>query len=154
MPSVPPAASILASLGQATFAWDLATDAIAWSDNVAAVFADIPEAALASGAEFAKLIEPSRSVRREAVGQAAPASGEAVPYRIEYGVRAVTSAPVIWIEETGVWFAGADGRPAHAQGIVRINNERHAHDEQLLKLSRHDPLTNELNRTHLIASLA
>jgi diguanylate cyclase (GGDEF)-like protein len=61
---------------------------------------------------------------------------------------------VLWIEETGCWFAGPDGRPVRAQGIVRINNERHARDEQLLKLSRHDPLTGELNRTHLIASLA
>lgn len=155
MPPVPPAASILASLGQATFAWDLASDAIAWSDNVAAVFPDIPVAALASGAELAKLIEPSRSVRSDALG--APVlvrSGEGMPYRIEYGVRAVTSAPVIWIEETGCWFAGADGRPARVEGVVCINNERHARDEQLLKLSRHDPLTNELNRTHLIASLA
>ncbi|WP_375786384.1 putative bifunctional diguanylate cyclase/phosphodiesterase [Bradyrhizobium sp. Pha-3] len=152
---VPPAASILASLGQATFAWDLATDAIAWSDNVATVFPDIPLTALASGTELAKLIEPSRSVRMDALGQSALVqSGEGIPYRIEYGVRAVTSAPVIWIEETGCWFAGADGRPARVQGVVRINNERHARDEQLLKLSRHDPLTNELNRTHLIASLA
>ncbi|WP_431015954.1 EAL domain-containing protein [Bradyrhizobium pachyrhizi] len=155
MPPVPPAASILASLGQATFAWDLASDAIAWSDNVAAVFPDIPVAALASGAELAKLIEPSRSVRSDALGAPAPVrSGEGMSYRIEYGVRAVTSAPVIWIEETGCWFAGADGRPARVEGVVRINNERHARDEQLLKLSRHDPLTNELNRTHLIASLA
>ncbi|KJC57007.1 diguanylate cyclase [Bradyrhizobium sp. LTSPM299] len=155
MPSVPPAASILASLGQATFAWDLATDAIAWSDNAAAVFPDIPAGSLASGAEFAKLIEPSRAVRSEALGQGASArSGEAVPYRIEYGARAASSAPLLWIEETGCWFAGADGRPARVQGIIRVNNERHARDEQLLKLSRHDPLTNELNRTHLIASLA
>ncbi|WP_338694604.1 bifunctional diguanylate cyclase/phosphodiesterase [Bradyrhizobium sp. 26S5] len=155
MPPVPPAASILASLGQATFAWDLASDAIAWSDNAATVFPDIPVAALASGAELAKLIEPLRSVRSDALGQAATVrSGEGVPYRIEYGVRAVTSAPVIWIEETGCWFAGADGRPALVQGVVRINNERHARDEQLMKLSRHDPLTNELNRTYLIASLA
>jgi diguanylate cyclase (GGDEF)-like protein len=76
------------------------------------------------------------------------------PYRIEYGVRSSTSAPVLWIEEAGCCFAGADGKPARAQGIVRVNNERHARDEQLLKLSRHDPLTGELNRTHLIASLA
>jgi diguanylate cyclase (GGDEF)-like protein len=155
MPSVPPAASILASLGQATFAWDLATDAIAWSDNVAAVFPDIPAGSFASGAEFAKLIEPSRAVRSEALDHGAPArNGGAVPYRIEYGVRATSSAPMLWIEETGCWFAGADGKPARVQGVVRINNERHARDEQLLKLSRHDPLTNELNRTHLIASLA
>ncbi|MGC2320064.1 MAG: bifunctional diguanylate cyclase/phosphodiesterase, partial [Bradyrhizobium sp.] len=44
--------------------------------------------------------------------------------------------------------------PAHVQGIVRVNNEAHARDEQLVRLSRHDPLTGELNRTHLVASLA
>jgi diguanylate cyclase (GGDEF)-like protein len=155
MPPVPPAASILVSLGQATFAWDLATDAIAWSDNAAAIFPDVPPEMLSSGAEFAKLIEPQRSIRADALGQSGPARGSAgVPYRIEYGVRTSSSAPVIWIEETGCWFAGSDGRPTRAHGVVRINNERHARDEQLLKLSQHDPLTGELNRTHLIASLA
>jgi len=155
MPSVPPAASILASLGQATFAWDLATDAIAWSDNAAAIFPDIPPEARSTGAEYAKSIEPQRSVRADVLGQSAGVRGdEGVPYRIEYGVRTSSSAPVIWIEETGCWFAGSDGRPVRVHGVVRINNERHARDEQLLKLSRHDPLTGELNRTHLIASLA
>src|SRR3954471_17261675 len=151
---VPQAYSILASLGQAAFVWDLAADTIAWSDNAAAVFADIPPEALKSGAEFAKLIEPVRSIRTEALGKTGPARAEGVAYRIEYGVRALTSAPVIWIEEPGCWFAGADGRPARAQGIVRIDNERHARDEQLMRLSRHDPLTGELNRTHLVAALA
>jgi diguanylate cyclase (GGDEF)-like protein len=155
MPAVPQTQDILASLGQAAFVWDLASDAIAWSDNAAAVFSDIPAEALASGAKFSKLIEPSRSVRTEALSHSPPArADEGVAYRIEYGVRASTAAPVIWIEETGCWFAGPDGRPVRAQGVVRINNERRARDEQLLKLSRHDPLTGELNRTHLIAALA
>ena len=155
MPSVPPAASILASLGQATFAWDLATDAIAWSDNTGVIFPDIPPETLSTGAEYAKSIEPQRSIRADVLGQSAGVRGdEGVPYRIEYGVRTSSSAPVIWIEETGCWFAGPDGRPARVHGVVRINNERHARDEQLLKLSRHDPLTGELNRTHLVASLA
>src|SRR5207253_10682607 len=128
--------SILASLGQAAFVWDLATDAIAWTDNAASVFPDIPLEALASGSGFAKLIEPARSVRSDALGQTtSPHAVEGVAYRIEYGVRASTSAAVIWVEETGCWFAGADGRPARAQGIVRVDNERHARDEQLLKLS-------------------
>ncbi len=155
MPPVPPASSILASLGQATFVWDIAADSLAWSDNAATVFTDVPAQALVSGSEFAKLIEPSRTVRIDALGQSAtPRNGEGVAYRIEYGVRTSMSAPVIWIEETGCWFAGPDGRPARAQGIVRVDNERHARDEQLVKLSRNDPLTGELNRTHLIASLA
>ena len=153
--ALPKASTILASLGQAAFVWDISTDAITWSDHANAVFSDIPQASLASGAEFSKLIEPSRSIRSDALLNSPPAQrGEGAPYRIEYGVRTATSEPVLWIEETGCWFAGPDGRPARAQGIVRINNERHAHDEQLLKLSRHDPLTGELNRTHLIAALA
>src|SRR3982075_2349433 len=154
--SAPPQASaILASLGQAVFVWDVATDAIAWSDHASSVFPGIPAASLASGAEFAKLIEPVRSIRTDALGHSASArGGEGMPYRIEYGVRTSVSAPVLWVEETGCWFAGANGKPARAQGILRINNERHARDEQLLKLSRHDPLTGELNRTDLVASLA
>jgi len=152
---LPQTSTILACLGQAAFVWDIATDTMAWSDHTGAVFTDIPPEALASGAEFAKLIEPKRSVRSEALMLTPPVQGgEGVPYRIEYGVRAATSAPLLWIEETGCWFAGPDGKPARAQGIVRINNERHARDEQLLKLSQHDPLTGELNRTHLVASLA
>jgi diguanylate cyclase (GGDEF)-like protein len=153
--ALPKASTILASLGQAAFVWDIATDAITWSAHANAVFSDIPASSLQTGAAFAKLIEPERSIRADALLQSQPTRrGEGAPYRIEYGVRTSTSAPVLWIEETGCWFARADGKPARAQGIVRINNERRARDEQLLKLSRHDPLTGELNRTHLVASLA
>ncbi|MDB5583913.1 MAG: diguanylate cyclase, partial [Bradyrhizobium sp.] len=155
VPTVPQASTILASLGQAAFTWDIASDTIAWTDHAASVFPDIPAAALGSGAEFARLIEPVRTIRSDALGHSPPVrGGDGTPYRIEYGVRASTAAPVLWIEESGCWFAGPDGKPARAQGIVRINNERHARDEQLLKLARHDPLTGELNRTHLVAALA
>ena len=154
-PATAQTSTILASLGQAAFVWDIATDAINWSDHVGAVFADIPANALSSGTELARLIEPDRAIRTDALRLSPPAHGaDGTPYRIEYGVRASTSAAVLWIEETGCWFAGPDGKPARAQGIVRINNEHHAREEQLLKLSRNDPLTGELNRTHLIATLA
>jgi diguanylate cyclase (GGDEF)-like protein len=153
--AAPQASTILACLGQAAFVWELASDEIAWTDHLASVFPDIPVASLATGSEFAKLIEPVRSIRTEALKSSSAADrGDGVAYRIEYGVRASTSHPVLWIEESGCWFAGADGKPARVQGIVRIDNERHAREEQLLKLSRHDPLTGELNRTHLIAALA
>nr|WP_244423079.1 bifunctional diguanylate cyclase/phosphodiesterase [Bradyrhizobium sp. ORS 278] len=146
---------ILASLGQAAFVWDLASDVIVWSDHVGAVFADVPLPQLCNGGEFAKLIEPDRGIRSEVMRQAVPLHGAAgTPYRIEYGVRTRAGAPLIWVEETGCWYAGSDGRPSRAQGIVRINNERHAREEQLVKLSRHDPLTGELNRTNLLATLA
>ena len=94
--------AILASLGQAAFVWDLATDAIDWSDHAGAVFPDIPPAALSSGAGLAGLIEPDRAVRTDVLGLSPPAHGAGgTPYRIEYGVRTNISAPVLWIEETG-----------------------------------------------------
>src|ERR1700677_5107746 len=103
----PQASTILASLGQAAFVWDIATDAIAWSDHVASVFPGIPAAALASRAEFSTLIELARWIRLDALSHALPGRDGAA-YRIEYGVRTSTSAPVLWIEESGTWFAGAD----------------------------------------------
>lgn len=152
---MPQASDILASLGQAVFVWDLASDAIQWGDQAGQIFAGIPPEKLSSGAEFAKLIEPSQSIRTAALAQTSAVHGaDGTPYRVEYGVRMSASEPVVWIEETGRWFAGPDGRPVRAQGIVRINNERHARDEELVKLARLDPLTGELNRTHLIAALA
>jgi diguanylate cyclase (GGDEF)-like protein len=151
----PQASAILACLGQAAFVWDIASDEIAWTDHLGSVFPDIPSASLATGSEFAKLIEPARGVRSAALAASSALDrGDGVSYRIEYGVRASMAHPVLWIEESGCWFAGADGKPARVHGIVRIDNERHAREEQLLKLSRHDPLTGELNRTHLIAALA
>src|SRR5438552_2040968 len=82
--ALPQASTILASLGQAAFVWDIATDAIVWSDNAAAVFSDIPAVSLASGGEFSKLIEPTRSIRTDAFGCSPPAhGGDGVPYRIE-----------------------------------------------------------------------
>ncbi len=153
-PALPETATILASIGQAAFVWDIATDAMTWSDHAHEVFRNIPTASLASGAGFAKLIEPSRSIRADVLAQAPARPGEGMPYRIEYGVRASSSEPILWIEETGRCFADAEGRAVRAHGVVRINNERHARDEELLKLTRRDALTGELNRTHLIASLA
>ncbi|MFK4512052.1 diguanylate cyclase (GGDEF)-like protein [Bradyrhizobium daqingense] len=154
-PALPQASDILAALGQAVFAWDIASDVIVWGEQVSAVFPGIPAERLATGAEFAKLIEPAQSLRTAALAQTSAVHGaDGTPYRVEYGVRMSASDPVVWVEETGRWFAGPDGRPTRAIGSVRINNERHARDEELSKLARLDPLTGELNRSHLIAALA
>lgn len=151
----PASDNLLATLGQASFSWDIASGTMRWSDNITAVLRDIPLPALVKAGEFSKLIEPLRSIRNDAVLNAAGSdSGEGVPYQIEYGLRASTSVPVLWIDECGRWFAGADGKPSHVRGIIRINNERHARNEQLLKLSQDDPLTGAFNRTRLIAALA
>ena len=160
-PATPPVASgldasrLLTVLGHASFDWDIASDTIQWSDNASSVFGGIPLDSMSRANEFAKLIEPSRGVRADAIlnGSAKDAGG-GFAYQIEYGVRARTSAELIWVEEAGSWFAGADGKPSRVQGIIRVNNERRVRDEQLLKLSQNDALTGEFNRPRLVAALA
>ena len=63
MTSAPQPSAILAALGQAAFVWDVASDAMAWTDHARSIFPDIPAAALGTGADFSKLIEPSRAMR-------------------------------------------------------------------------------------------
>lgn len=151
----PTSPAILAALGRATFSWDIASDALNWLDGTGVVFESLSIPAITTGAEFARLIEPTRSVRLDAVLKSAERDhGGGVAYRIEYGLRADPSANTLWIEECGRWFAGADGAPERVHGVMRIDNERHARDEQLLELSRHDPLTGEFNRSHLVTLLA
>ena len=75
-PLVPQLSLILASLDQAAFVWDIATDEIVWSDHATAVFANIPAEKLASGAEFSSLIEPSASIRKDALAKTPPARGD------------------------------------------------------------------------------
>jgi diguanylate cyclase (GGDEF)-like protein len=151
----PQADSILASIEHAEFVWDIIGDALTWGAGVAALLPDFTADALASGTELAKRVEPDQSVRRDAImNSSSQDHGQGVPYHAEYGLRVAASAPLVWIEETGRWFAGADGKPARAHGVIRAINERHARDEQLMKLSQQDPLTGELNRTRLIAALA
>ena len=136
----------------ASFTWDLSSDALSWGNGAAALFQDFPAEVIASGKEFAKLIEPSRTARTEAVAKAGAERGGL--YHVEYGLRLKASDAMIWVEEIGRCVPGPDGQVARVEGVVRLINERHARDEALLKLSHQDPLTGELNRTRLLAALA
>ena len=68
-------------------------------------------------------------------------------YQVQYCLRPDATADAkLWIEDTGRWFAGEDGRPLRAHGLVRVINERHEREQKLAYLSQFDALTGELNR--------
>ena len=73
----------------------------------------------------------------------------AYPTRCNIRSRLKASQTKLWIEDTGRWFAGADGKPARAHGVIHVINERHAQEEKLSYLSHFDGLTGEMNRFHL-----
>lgn len=57
------------------------------------------------------------------------------------------------MEDTGRWFAGLDGKPQRAYGIIRTINERHERERWLEQRAKFDPLTGELNRICLMEAL-
>jgi diguanylate cyclase (GGDEF)-like protein len=151
----PDTASIFAAIGEAAYDWSIAADGLRWSANAGQLFKLAEGEVPASGRAFAQLVDAGGQNRYDAVCRSERAdSGQGVPYQIEYCFRPRPDSDVrLWIEDTGRWFAGPDGKPARAQGVVRVINERHAREQQMAFLSRYDGLTGELNRWHLIETL-
>ncbi len=148
-------ADILARVGEATYTWDLATDALVWSANAPAVLGVESFASIASGRIFAALLDPASPANPydAIVGGSARDNGGGSAYELCYCLKPAGAAEPRWIEDTGCWFAGLDGRPARALGVVRVVTGRHQREERLVELSATDPLTGEMNRARLTALL-
>jgi diguanylate cyclase (GGDEF)-like protein len=152
-PAIPDAAAIAASIGEVAYEWHIDTDALSWSANAGAVLG-VDASAIASGRAFAQHVEADAGQSRAdivAAEQTAP-DPAGVPYQLQYAFKRA-DADNLWLEDSGRWFAGADGRPARAQGIVRVINERREHERKLLQAARFDLLTGEMNRSYLMETL-
>jgi diguanylate cyclase (GGDEF)-like protein len=146
------AGQILASVGEAAYDWRIDTDALLWSANAKDVLLVPGVEAISTGRGYAQLLEAGNAQARfDAVMQSDKRDdGHGVPYQIQYGMRPdPTTETKLWVEDTGRWFAGRDGRPVRAHGVVRVINERYEHERRLSYLARCDGLTGELNRHHL-----
>lgn len=113
--------AILTSIGEAVYDWDLATDAIHWGLNAADVLGVTDLAPLSTGRSFALAVEPgSGPTRYEAIfGPKGTDAGSGVAYRARYAIR-LASGRLIVVEDTGRWYADAEGHPAFAHGVVRV----------------------------------
>ena len=150
---VPDAAAILRSVGEAAYEWRLDSDALSWSPQAAVMFG-IATSEIASGRAFAAHVqaEPGQGRADAVQGSTQHDGGAGVPYVLHYCFKAGDT--VAWIGDVGRWFAGADGKPARAHGIVRRIDERKKRERELKRLARFDPLTGELNRAALTEVMA
>ena len=145
-------AQILVSVGEVAYHWEVGTDRLSWGANAAEVL-KVDAAAIASGSAYAALIGGAdANTRADVVTQSDRLDeGAGVAYTVQYCLR--TNAAALWVEDSGRWFAGTDGRPAYAHGVVRVINDRHRQEERLDYLSRFDALTGEFNRWSLLQVL-
>lgn len=122
--------AVLTSIGEVVYDWDIASDALAWSANAGDVLGLPDIGVFATGAAFGLACEETGGrTRHDAVlsGDAEDAGG-GVPYRAAYALRLPPGARaphadaqgLVLVEDTGRWYAGADGRPAFAHGVVRV----------------------------------
>ncbi|MCW2319091.1 diguanylate cyclase (GGDEF)-like protein [Rhodoblastus acidophilus] len=155
--SAPDPLRILDSIGEVVYDWDLRSDIISWGPNVRSVLGVSNVALIGTGRAFAECLSPdSESSRYEAIARSAASDdGAGAPFQICYGLLPPDSPrdAAIWIEDTGRWFAGPDGRPARAHGLVRVITERYKQDRRLAFESRFDTLTGVLNRASLLEQI-
>ena len=144
-------AAIMASIGEAPYEWTIDSDVLAWGPNATGVLLVGGLATISSGRNYAKLLAADAVTSRfdAVMKSSARDEGEGVPYQVQYALHPAGAEKGLWIEDIGRWFAGANGKPERAHGIVRVINERHDQEERLNYLSRYDGLTGEMNRFHL-----
>lgn len=153
---IPDAAEILRSIGEAAYEWRIDRDELCWSDNAAAVLGIRDVAGIKTGRGFAAHVEAGAGQSRaDAVmtKPVMPPTAAGVPYQVQYAFKR-SAADLLWLEDTGRWFAGPDGRPLRAHGVVRAINARREQELRLAQLAKHDPHTGALNRVALSDAIA
>lgn len=149
-------AQVLESVGATAYRWDFNTDTIEWADNAGTMLEVADMAKLGKGRAFALHIDPEHAGARYDGVTGAPRAepGAARRYALHYrflpdGRRGKTA---LWVEDTGVCFTDADGRPVQAQGTLRVMEDRRQED-RTQPASGHDELTGQLNRARITEAL-
>ena len=149
---------ILSAVDETAYVWDIVSDQLDWESNAAAVLGVVGAAQVATGHDFDLLIAPEHLARRQsAIVEARSLDGQrGVPYRIQYKFQPQgnRSSITVWIEEHGRWWAGADGKPIRARGVIRVVTESYWEEQRLIYRSDHDELTGQLNRIRLTDALS
>ncbi|HLL28213.1 MAG TPA: bifunctional diguanylate cyclase/phosphodiesterase [Xanthobacteraceae bacterium] len=148
-------AALFSAAKEAAYIWDIATDALLWSANAPDVLGIDSLATVTNGKRFAALLHPESPANRYdgIVDSAARDEGTGVPYELCYRLNTDPAKPR-WIEDAGRWFVGPDGRPARAEGVIRLATERHLREEKLKRLAATDALTGEMTRARLLSELS
>jgi diguanylate cyclase (GGDEF)-like protein len=144
---------VMTSIGECAYEWDIEADHLHWSEGTEQLLCLDTIEQVCSSRNFNGLMLPTAATsRNDAIFSSKEIDdGRGVAYRLQYALSATAlkTSSDIWVEDSGRWFAGADGVPNRSHGVVRLINERRSHEERLNRLSKFDPLTGLYNRAHL-----
>lgn len=112
--------AVLTSIGETVYDWDMLSDALRWGANALEVFGLKDRSNLLSGRAYRRLLSMRSPAGRDDLLHAGSEvdHGQGVIYQLRYEL-ILPSGPAA-IEDVGRWFAGVDGRPARAHGVVRV----------------------------------
>ncbi len=154
-------AQALGLAGIAIYEWNIATDTLMWSGAVHRVFGvDAVQVNTAydfsSGRGYARHVDPEAGVSRYDTVMTSDKTdrGEGVNFSCEYVVVPPGSDEAVWVEDTGAWFVGDNGRPGRVVGTVRNITARKHRERHLTYLASFDELTGNINRTKLRETLS
>lgn len=142
---------IMSRIGQASYVWDLTDDSLTWSDNFVELIGFKNVAALGTGRDFETMLSaesPQTRYGTVVTTELHNPPKEGVAYQCLYAINGSNTEgnTHVWLEDTGRWYPSESGKPAYAEGIVRIANERRKLDEELKRKSDFDDLTGLPNR--------
>lgn len=144
---------VMSSVGECAYEWDIESDQLQWSEGAEQLLCLNSVDQISTSRVFNKLMLPTAETsRNDAIFSSKEVDeGRGIPYCLQYALAAsaLDTSSDIWVEDSGRWYAGSDGVPNRAHGILRLINERRTRDERLDRLSRYDPLTGLYNRAHL-----
>ena len=144
---------ILSSLGEVVYDWDLLVDRLRWGPNADEVLGFTDATRIRSGSAYSSRIAPESGITpHEAVLRSRERdTGSGVRYQLHYGLLPCPgSHRRTWIEDVGRWFAGPDGRPARAHGVLRVAPAPGKTEDTPTRPVYHDPLTGTLSRARFV----
>lgn len=152
------ARDILTSIGEVIYDWQASGDQLRWSSNAAEVMQANVVASCPTGQAFADRVTPDTigARYRSIFGSGRTDNGSGVPFECIYCLapNGFESEVRLWVEESGRWFAGSDGRAERVHGIMRVVNERHHREQRQRFLSQFDELTGLYNRSIFLDQLS
>jgi diguanylate cyclase (GGDEF)-like protein len=113
--------SILRSIGELVYAWDLRYDRINWNGDAVGVLQATSLGQIATGAAFQQMMnESASSQRHNAIFNSNKVdTGSGVTFNLCYAIEPSPNR-IIWVEDRGCWFADRNGAPYLVHGSIRL----------------------------------